>query len=674
MKKAFILILIFISLTASAQDYIFNRHPLAPTEFAELPIGAIRAQGWLHDQLVRQKDGMTGHLDEYYREVVGPDNAWIGGEGDTWERGPYWIDGLVPLAYLLGDEELIAKAKVWVEAMLTTTYEDGYFGNRISRKYIEGFQRGKAEDWWPKMVALKILKQYYMATSDERVITVLTNYFKYQLANLPEKPLDHWTFWGEWRGGDNLDIVYWLYNITGYEFLLELGDLIHSQTTPWTAMFWGETNELRTQNSMHTVNLAHGFKEPVIWWQRSHDTKDLDAPKNALKIMRHTFGLPTGLWAGDEQVHFGDPTRGSELCTAVEMMYSLEEMLQATGDLQWADHLERVAFNALPTQATDAYDGRQYYQQTNQIACSREWRNFVTQHEDNDNVFGVLNGYPCCTCNMHQGWPKFTQNLWYASKDGGLAAFVYAPSTVTARVAGGFLGGVEVTLKEETFYPFGETVKVTVDFASRKVRNACFPLYFRIPQWCNGAVVTVNGETAVESPKAGETVCVNRRWSKGDVVELAFPMEVRVSHWYDGATVVERGPLVYALRMEEKWEKREFEASYEGKYGPYYYICTSETPWNYGFRLKDMTSDRMTETFKVEVREDAGLYPWNLENAPVTIRAKAVVIKPWKEYNGSTGQIAYYREDGDDTGEEVWIDLIPYGCTTLRVTEFPTRL
>lgn len=159
MKRA-ISIIFFITavISAAAQDYVFNRYPLAQTDYAELPIGAIRAEGWLHDQLVRQKDGFTGHLDEVYREVVGPDNAWIGGEGDTWERGPYWIDGLVPLAYLLGDEELIAKANVWVEAMLTTTYEDGYFGNRISRKYIEGFQRGKAEDWWPKMVALKILK------------------------------------------------------------------------------------------------------------------------------------------------------------------------------------------------------------------------------------------------------------------------------------------------------------------------------------------------------------------------------------------------------------------------------------------------------------------------------------------------------------------------------------
>ena len=111
----------------SAQEYVFNRLPLVATDYAELPIGAIKAEGWLHDQLVKQKDGMTGHLDELYREVVGPDNAWIGGEGDTWERGPYWLDGLVPLAYLLGDEELIAKSKVWTESMLTMVYVGGAF-------------------------------------------------------------------------------------------------------------------------------------------------------------------------------------------------------------------------------------------------------------------------------------------------------------------------------------------------------------------------------------------------------------------------------------------------------------------------------------------------------------------------------------------------------------------
>ena len=115
-------------------------------------------------------------------------------------------------------------------------------------------------------------------------------------------------------------------------------------------------------------------------------------------------------------------------------MFSLEEMLEITGDVQWADYLERVAYNALPTQVTDDYSARQYYQQTNQVAVTREWRNFSTPHDDTDILFGELTGYPCCTSNLHQGWPKLVQNLWYATADNGIAALVYAPSSVKAKV------------------------------------------------------------------------------------------------------------------------------------------------------------------------------------------------------------------------------------------------
>lgn len=232
-----------------------------------------------------------------------------------------------------------------------------------------GLQRNNAQDWWPKMVVLKIMQQYYSATGDERVITFMTNYFKYQLEQLPQNPLDRWTHWGKFRGGDNLMVIYWLYNITGDKFLLELGDLVHQQTLDWTNVFL-EGTQLMTQHSLHTVNLAQGFKEPVIYYQRDYDRKRIDAVKKASEVIRNTIGFPTGIWAGDELIRFGDPTQGSELCAAVEMMFSLEKMLEITGDTQWADQLERIAYNALPTQVDDNCSVRQYYQQVNQIKVS----------------------------------------------------------------------------------------------------------------------------------------------------------------------------------------------------------------------------------------------------------------------------------------------------------------
>ena len=101
-------------------NYGNNRYPLVQKPYIELPIGTIRPEGWLHEQLVRMQDGMTGNLDKVYEHVMGSRNGWLGGDGDVWERGPYWIDGLLPLAYILNNETLIEKVKPWIEWTLAS--------------------------------------------------------------------------------------------------------------------------------------------------------------------------------------------------------------------------------------------------------------------------------------------------------------------------------------------------------------------------------------------------------------------------------------------------------------------------------------------------------------------------------------------------------------------------
>lgn len=650
-------------------NYLNNRQPLLQKDYIELPLGAIRAEGWMQEQLVRMKEGMTGHLDKVYEPVMGARNGWLGGDGDVWERGPYWIDGLLPLAYILNDEALKEKIKPWVEWTLASQKPDGYFGPDTDRTPEPGLQRDNARDWWPKMVMLKVMQQYYSATEDTRVLDFFTKYFKYQLAELPKTPLGHWTFWGEQRGGDNLMMVYWLYNITGDKFLLDLGELIHRQTFNWTDIFLNQ-DHLSQQHSLHCVNLGQGFKEPVVYYQQNKDPKQIEAVESAVRQIHNTIGLPTGLWGGDELLRFGRPTAGSELCTAVEMMYSLEEILEITGGVQWADYLERVAYNALPTQITDDYSARQYFQQFNQVQVTREWREFSTPHEDTDVVFGVLTGYPCCTSNLHQGWPKFVQNLWYATADNGIAALVYAPSNVKAKVA----NGIEVNIQEQTNYPFEETIRFNVSFADKKVKQAFFPFHVRIPAWCEQPVLKVNGKPVQTDACSGQIARVNREWKEGDVLTLELPMKVAVSRWYDNGAVVERGPLLYALKMDEKWVKKTMEPEKVREYGEWYYEVTSDTPWNYALSSRLFDPDKIQENFIVEKSDKIADYPWNVENAPITIKTKAKRLKNWTVVRGSVGPISYFTQQGNDMGDEVeTIELIPYGCTTLRVAEFPVR-
>ena len=650
-------------------NYLNNRQPLLQKDYIELPLGAIRAEGWMQEQLVRMKEGMTGHLDKVYEPVMGARNGWLGGDGDVWERGPYWIDGLLPLAYILNDEALKEKIKPWVEWTLASQKPDGYFGPDTDRTPEPGLQRDNARDWWPKMVMLKVMQQYYSATEDTRVLDFFTKYFKYQLAELPKTPLGHWTFWGEQRGGDNLMMVYWLYNITGDKFLLDLGELIHQQTFNWTDIFLNQ-DHLSQQHSLHCVNLGQGFKEPVVYYQQNKDPKQIEAVESAVRQIHNTIGLPTGLWGGDELLRFGRPTAGSELCTAVEMMYSLEEILEITGGVQWADYLERVAYNALPTQITDDYSARQYFQQFNQVQVTREWREFSTPHEDTDVVFGVLTGYPCCTSNLHQGWPKFVQNLWYATADNGIAALVYAPSNVKAKVA----NGIEVNIQEQTNYPFEETIRFNVSFADKKVKQAFFPFHVRIPAWCEQPVLKVNGKLVQTDACSGQIARVNREWKEGDVLTLELPMKVAVSRWYDNGAVVERGPLLYALKMDEKWVKKTMEPEKVREYGEWYYEVTSDTPWNYALSSRLFDPDKIQENFIVEKSDKIADYPWNVENAPITIKTKAKRLNNWTVVRGSVGPISYFTQQGNDMGDEVeTIELIPYGCTTLRVAEFPVR-
>jgi hypothetical protein len=635
----------------AGQPVIRNRAPLAVSTFYPLPLGSIRPRGWLKDQLRIQASGLGGHLDETWADV-GPNSGWLGGSGESWERGPYFLDGLVPLAYLLDDAGLKAKAQRFIDWTLDHHAANGMIGPASN------------DDWWPRFVMLKVLCQYHEVSGDPRVIPVMERYFRHQLSALPARPLRDW---GKYRWQDELLSVIWLYNRTGSAYLLDLARLLKAQGYDWQAQYADFkytqriTEEFLKQDkgdgpvdvglATHGVNNGQAIKAGPVWSLVSGSAKDRAAAGAMIAALTRYHGLPNGMFSCDEHLAGRNPSQGSELCTVVETMFSLEQSLAIAADAAFGDRLEQLAFNALPGAFTDDMWAHQYNQEPNQVECSLHHKPWTTDGPES-NLYGLEPNFGCCTANFHQGWPKFTSSLFMLSGapgQDGLVAAAYAPCEVIT-----ILGGTRVQVIEETVYPFHGAIRFTVNPAA----PASFPIEFRIPAWAAGATILVNGQ-AQPAPAPGTFARVERTWRAGDRIEVNFPMAPRISRWFNDSVAVERGPLVFSYGVGESWVKmrtRGMTADWQ---------VFPSTPWNYALNVDPAAPAESIAVQEGEVREG----PFTSRHAPVRLRVKARKLDSWLAEDGAADPLP--QSPVSSGGPEETILLIPYAAAKLRITAFP---
>ncbi|MDQ6890992.1 MAG: glycoside hydrolase family 127 protein, partial [Bacteroidota bacterium] len=190
-----------------------------------------------------------------------------------------------------------------------------------------------------------------------------------------------------------------------------------------------------------------------------------------------------------------------------------------------------------------------------------------------------------------------------------------------------------------------------------------FPFHLRIPAWCKEAVIAVNGEK-IQQAKGGQVIKIERTWNNDDEVTLTLPMEVSLEKWNENSVSVQRGPLVYALKIDEQWER----VKNDDNYGDFLEVHPL-SPWNYG--LIEVPQKEWQQAFKVVKNKTVSGTPWNIEHAPIEINVMAVALPQWKLYNGNAGPLPYSPQPMPENGKPVSVTLIPYGCTTLRISEFP---
>ncbi|MDB5061879.1 MAG: hypothetical protein JWP67_1722 [Mucilaginibacter sp.] len=639
-------------------NYVSNRAPLQKTYFVKLPIGSLKAGGWLKKVLELQRDGLTGNLGEISIWLSKTNNAWLNKEGKGeygWEELPYWLKGYANIGYMLGDEKMIAEAKFWINAVLNNQRDNGDFGPAVERK--------GNRDLWTNMPMLWCLQSYYEFTKDPRVIPFMTRYFKYQLSIPDDKFLED--YWENSRGGDNMVSVYWLYNRTGDKFLLELADKLHKNTANW--------RQIKDLPNWHNVNVAQCFREPATFYLQSHDPKDLEATYNDFRLIRAVYGqVPGGMFGADENARKGydDPRQAVETCGMVEQMTSDQMLLGTTGDSFWAENCEDVAFNTFSAAFTPDYRSLRYLTAPNMVISDGKNHN---PGIDNNGPFLMMNPFSsrCCQHNHSAGWVYYAENSWMATPDNGLAAQFYTQGQVNAKVG----NGTAVSITETTKYPFEDQVSFTVN----AVKAISFPLYLRIPAWCKGASVKINGVAVKVNNSTGDYIRLTKTWKNGDKVTLHLPMQLKVRRWEQNknSVSVNYGPLTYSLKIEEEYIKEDskktaigdsrWQAGADPQKWPSYEIHPASA-WNYGLLLDEKHPENSIKIVRHAWPRDNN--PFTNTGAPIQLIAKGKKIPDWTV--DQYGLCSVLPQSPVENSEPVTqLTLVPMGGARLRISSFP---
>lgn len=640
-----------------SSNYPNFRAPLVQAPLLKLPVGKVQPKGWLRKYLELQRDGLNGKLGTISAWLDKRDNQWLGDHGDHgWEEVPYWLRGYSSLAYILDDEQMKKEAQVWFDAVFANLKPDGFLG---PRNY-----EGDNPEIWAQMVMLWALQTYYEHSGDERVLSAMTNYFKWEMTVPDAKFLKG--FWQEKRGGDNIWSVLWLYNRTGDKTILPFIDKLHRNTSDWA---------LRgTLPNWHGVNVAQGFREPATYYMYTADKAMLAATYDCFNTMRERYGqVPGGMYGADENARQGyhDPRQGAETCAIVEQMASDEILMGITGDPFWADHCENVALNTFTAAMTSDMKALRYITSPN-MAISDEK---LHGPSIDNNLRGMLSMSPfssrCCQHNHGMGWPYYAEHLVMATADNGLATMLYAANVTTAKVA----DGKTVTITETTDYPFNETVTLTL----QTDREVAFPLYLRVPAWAAGTTVSINGKPQSIGDTSGKYIRMERTWKSGDVVTLTLPMTVSSQIWQQNSVSVNYGPLTLSLKIDEDYEQHDSRDKNFVQDDSHWqtgvdaslwscYVLRPKSAWNYGLKIgKDNLPLQFSVRRKAWPKDD---FPFTLNNVPLEFTAIGVQIPSWGyDRTGMTDILP--PEDARHNTEETPLTLVPMGAARLRISAFP---
>lgn len=628
--------------SAEAQSY---------SRFTAGKVSDIHPQGWLHTMMQRQHDGLTGHPEAlsypynsclWAGEISRPDESY----GDNWwryEQTAYYTDGLLRLGYELGAQEMVAKAMEGIEYTLSHPNERGMLGNST----LEGIT-------WPMSVFFRVLQAKYEHDGDERIPKALETHY----LNFTPDQLACGIVGG--RNIMSIEGILWTYGKTGNAKLLQLAE------EAWAIQDRFAVDETAIMSPepfyMHSVTFCEMLKLPLLLYAYTGKQRYLDLAMTAIRKVERESMLPDGVPSSAEFLLGNDTYISHETCNVVDFTWTLYHYLAVTGEAEWADKIERAIYNAGMGAITKDFRALQYFSSVNQFIATGTSNHNIYKHGSTWMAYRPTHETECCSGNVNRMLPNFVSRMWMTDSEGGAVAAIYGPSKATFPTDKG-----DITISCTTSYPFGTMLAFSVSGAE----GASIPLTLRIPTWCSKASLAVNGVPVGLSLTAGTFVRLPERVKNGDIIMLTLPMEVEKKTIKGQGIYFQCGPLLYsyAIPQQKAEDTTEYECMHGKKPENPDFKCWNIMPtgaFNYAY-----TDDGQPLTCEAIYYNGIIPFPYDLETITSKIRIPVKQIA-WDLVEGR--YTPPLPEQGHLTltnNVTQHIDLVPYGCTELRLTVFP---
>ena len=636
----------------------------------KLPLGAIRPQGWLLDQM-RYASNLQKRIGSLSGLVK--DGEWNGGESL-----PRYVRGLILLSCALDDKNLKEKVSSFMSLIFASANEGGDFGPKNTSSLT------------PKIEAVKTLLTYYEATGNECVLPFLKKFFKSQFNTYSVS-----SSWYDSRARllEEIGAIEAVYRETDLEWLQDLGEKLRDSSNDWfklanrfpykkpyqryisqTALKHIQKQVLSVDcakdgekkhktlspeyinNQWHKkkhkvavetsgVNLAKAVKYPAVYGRFIGDDNLKNLSLKLVSALEKRHGTPLGMFACTPRIAGTKGVGAVDVEAGVEMLESLVEVVKETRSYELADLIERIVFNMVAGASFDDCSAVQDMVFVNQTEASQARK---LPYADEDNAFYTKKASRGAIALL-SAYPLFLQTACMV-KDEQLNFITYAPCTMDVSV-----GGFNLTISERTGYPFRNAVVFKVEQADGEPE---VKINFRVPK--NTYMQLISGGQIVAS--GSKEISVKCILKAGSTFMLKMNIPLTVEENADGSRSLFKGNLLMALKLpcdvaQDSSDRRTL-------------IVKCSKKWNIAPLLSKKSTKKLFEDERVVVHDISGV-PFAQEQPPFELKIRSKNVLNW-DYD--TSGFESFPKKCSFSEESLERTYVPFGCTLTRIAKFPKCL